>query len=252
MSDKQRPAVRPDEVRRDLESLDRRFFMRGALSLGALSVLTGCDLSTDDSLDNALRAMLRFDDRVQAALFNPNRLARTYPASAITPSFRFNAYYPEWQVRTVEPSQWRLQVSGLVDDKRAWSLADLRTLPQEMQITRHICVEGWSQIGQWSGVPLHLFLRRVGADLRAKYVAFRCFDDYWTSIDMPSALHPQTILALDFEQAPLEPPWGAPLRLRIPTKLGFKNPKYIASMAVTNDYPGGYWEDRGYDWFSGL
>ena len=131
----------------------------------------------------------------------------------------------------------------MVDDRRVWSLAELRALPQEEQITRHVC-EGWSQVGQWSGVPLHFFLRRVGADLRAKYVAFRCFDDYWTSIDMPSALHPQTILTLDFEQKPLEPPWGAPLRLRIPTKLGFKNPKYITSIAVTNDYPGGYWEER--------
>jgi DMSO/TMAO reductase YedYZ molybdopterin-dependent catalytic subunit len=140
----------------------------------------------------------------------------------------------------------------LVDDRRAWSLAELRARPQEEQITRHVCVEGWSQVGQWSGVPLHFFLRRVGADLRAKYVAFGCFDDYWTSIDMPSALHPQTILTLDFEQKPLEPPWGAPLRLRIPTKLGFKNPKYITSIAVTNDYPGGYWEDKGYNWFSGL
>ena len=252
MNDKQRPAVRPNEVRRDLENLDRRLFLRGSLSLGALSLLTGCDLSTDDSVDNALRAMLRFDDRVQAALFNPNQLAKTYPASAITRPFRFNAYYPEWQVRTVEASKWRLEVSGLVDDRRAWSLAELRALPQEEQITRHICIEGWSQVGQWSGVPLHFFLRRVGADLRAKYVAFGCFDDYWTSIDMPSALHPQTILTLDFEQKPLEPPWGAPLRLRIPTKLGFKNPKYITSIAVTNDYPGGYWEDKGYNWFSGL
>ncbi len=252
MNNKQRPAVRPEEVKRDLKNLDRRLLLRGSLSLGALLLLTGCDLSTDEGVDNALRAMLRFDDRVQAALFNPNRLARTYPASAITRPLRFNAYYPEWQVRTVEASQWRLEVSGLVDDKRAWSLAELRALPQEEQITRHICVEGWSQIGQWSGVPLQSFLRRVGADLRAKYVAFRCFDDYWTSIDMASALHPQTILTLDFEQKPLEPPWGAPLRLRIPTKLGFKNPKYIAAMAVTNDYPGGYWEDQGYDWFSGL
>jgi DMSO/TMAO reductase YedYZ molybdopterin-dependent catalytic subunit len=252
MNDKQRPAVRPDEVRRDLKNLDRRLFLRGSLSLGALSLLTGCDLSTDDSVDNALRAMLRLDDRVQAALFNPNQLAKTYPASAITRPFRFNAYYPEWQVRTVEASQWRLEVSGLVDDRRAWSLAELRALPQEEQITRHVCVEGWSQVGQWSGVPLHFFLRRVGADLRAKYVAFGCFDDYWTSIDMPSALHPQTILTLDFEQKPLEPPWGAPLRLRIPTKLGFKNPKYITSIAVTNHYPGGYWEDKGYNWFSGL
>ena len=252
MNDRQRPAVRPDEIRADLKKIDRRLFLRGGLSLGALSLLTGCDLSTNDSVDNALRAMLRFDDRVQAALFNPSRLAKTYPASAITHPFRFNAYYPEWQVRTVEASQWRLEVTGLVDNKRAWSLAELRALPQEEQITRHVCVEGWSQIGQWSGVPLHFFLRRVGADLRAKYVAFRCFDDYWTSIDMPSALHPQTILTLDFEQKPLEPPWGAPLRLRIPTKLGFKNPKYIASMTVTNDYPGGYWEDQGYNWFSGL
>jgi len=252
MNNKQRPAVRHDEIKADLRKVDRRLFLRSGLSLGALSLLTGCDLSTNDSVDNALRAMLRFDDRVQAALFNPNRLAKTYPASAITRPFRFNAFYPEWQVRTVEASQWRLEVASLVDHKRAWSLVDLRALPQEEQITRHVCVEGWSQIGQWSGVPLHIFLRRVGADLKAKYVAFRCFDGYWSSIDMPSALHPQTILTLDFEQKPLEPPWGAPLRLRIPTKLGFKNPKYIASMAVTNDYPGGYWEDKGYDWFSGL
>jgi DMSO/TMAO reductase YedYZ molybdopterin-dependent catalytic subunit len=112
-------------------------------------------------------------------------------------------------------------------------------------------VEGWSQIGEWSGVPLRHFLTAVGADLRARYVAFDCLDDYTSSIDMASALHPQTILAVDFEQAPLTPPWGAPLRLRIPTKLGFKNPKYIGAITVTNTYPGGYWEDQGYDWFSG-
>jgi DMSO/TMAO reductase YedYZ molybdopterin-dependent catalytic subunit len=252
MNDKRRPAVRFDEIRSDLGKLDRRLFLRGGLSLGALSLLTGCDLSSDDSVDDALRFMSRFNDRVQAALFDPNRLAPTYPASAITRPFRFNAYYPEWQVRMVDASQWRLEVSGLVDDTRSWSLADLRALPQEEQITRHICVEGWSQVGQWSGVPVRVFLRRIGADARAKYVAFRCFDDYWSSIDMASALHPQTILTLDFDQKPLDPPWGAPLRLRIPTKLGFKNPKYIASVEVTNDYPGGYWEDQGYNWFSGV
>lgn len=252
MNDKQPLAVRFSDVKQELRNLDRRRFLRGGLSLGALSLLTGCDLSSDDSVDNALRAMSRFNDRVQAAMFDPNRLAKTYPASAITRPFRFNAYYPEWQVRTVDAATWRLEVSGLVDNKQAWSLADLRALPQEQQITRHICVEGWSQVGQWSGVPLHHFLRRVGADLRARYVNFRCFDDYWSSIDMPSALHPQTILTLDFEQKPLDPPWGAPLRLRIPTKLGFKNPKYISSIEVTNDFPGGYWENQGYNWFSGL
>jgi len=125
-------------------------------------------------------------------------------------------------------------------------------LPQESQITRHICIEGWSQIGQWSGVPLHVFLRHVGADLSARYVAFTCFDGYSTSIDMASALHPQTLLALDFDSQALEPQWGAPVRLRIPTKLGFKSAKNIEAIEVTNTFPGGYWEKQGYDWFAGV
>jgi len=235
----------------DLRRLERRHLLRGGLSLGALSLLTGCDLSTHDGLiDRALWAMLRFNDRVQAALFSPNRLAQTYTKADITTPFRFNAYYPLDQVRPV-PDDWQLDVTGLVDDKTSWTLSRLQTLPQESQITRHICVEGWSQIGEWSGVPLRHFLRAIGADLRAKYVSFDCFDDYSSSIDMASALHPQTILALDFEQHALTPPWGAPVRLRIPTKLGFKNPKNIAAITVTNEYPGGYWEDQGYNWFSG-
>jgi DMSO/TMAO reductase YedYZ molybdopterin-dependent catalytic subunit len=224
--------------------------LKRALSLGSLALLTGCDLSTHSGVDAALWAILRFNDRVQAALFSPSRLAETYPASAITRPFRFNAYYPEWEVRTV-PAQWRFDVSGRISDKASWTLEQLLALPQESQITRHICIEGWSQIGQWSGVPLHVFLRRIGADLRARYVAFKCFDGYSTSIDMASALHPQTILAVDFERAALSPEWGAPLRLRIPTKLGFKSAKNLQAVEVTSTYPGGYWEDKGYDWFSG-
>jgi DMSO/TMAO reductase YedYZ molybdopterin-dependent catalytic subunit len=96
-----------------------------------------------------------------------------------------------------------------------------------------------------------VFLRRVGADLRSRYVAFKCFDGYSTSLDMKSALHPQTILAVDFERAPLTPEWRAPLRLRIPTKLGFKSAKNLQSIEVTNSYPGGFWENQGYNWFSG-
>jgi DMSO/TMAO reductase YedYZ molybdopterin-dependent catalytic subunit len=219
--------------------------------MGALTMLTGCDLSTKDGVfDRMLWAMLRFNDRVQAALFDPNRLAATFRPDQITMPFRFNAYYPLAQVKS-PPDDWQLEVAGLVSDKTPWTLEGLRGLKQESQITRHICVEGWSQIGQWSGVPLRVFLRAIGADLRARYVGFECFDDYSSSIDMASALHPQTILALDFEQAPLSPVWGAPLRLRIPTKLGFKNPKYIAAITITNENPGGYWEDQGYNWFSG-
>ncbi|PPQ34797.1 molybdopterin-dependent oxidoreductase [Rhodopila globiformis] len=234
-----------------LARVERRLFLRQGLSLGALTLLTGCDLSQGDAVDRVLWAMSRWNDRVQAALFDPNKLAPTYKASAITKPFPFNAYYPESEVRTVDADAWRLRLSGLVADKRPWSLAQLRTLPQASQITRHVCVEGWSAIGQWSGVPFRMFLQRIGADTRARYVDFHCFDDYHTSIDMATALHPQTILALDYGDSPLPPKYGAPLKLRVPTKLGFKNPKYIAAITVTNDYPGGYWEDQGYNWFSG-
>ncbi len=249
---KPRASVKLADHRTHLHKLDRRRLIRGGLSLGALGMLAGCDLSSDDSLvDRALWAMLRFNDRVQAALFDPHRLAATFRPDQITRPFKFNAYYPESRIRTVDPATWKLEIGGLVDDDADWDLARLRAMPQEGQITRHICVEGWSQIGRWSGVRLSHVLKAVGADTRAKYVGFECFDDYSSSIDMASALHPQTILALDFEQAPLSPLWGAPLRLRIPTKLGFKNPKYISAITVTNDYPGGYWEDQGYNWFSG-
>jgi DMSO/TMAO reductase YedYZ molybdopterin-dependent catalytic subunit len=246
-----KPAVKLADIQPELNRLQRRGFMRQALSLGGLTLLTGCDLSTHSGVDAALEAILRFDDKVQQALFSRHRLAQNYPASAITKPFRFNAFYAEWQVRPV-PDNWGLAVSGLVKDKSAWPLPALMALPRQGQITRHICIEGWSQIGQWSGVPLAVFLHRIGADLSARYVSFKCFDGYSTSIDMASALHPQTLLALDFEAAPLTPQWGAPLRLRIPTKLGFKSAKNLEAIEVTNTYPGGYWENEGYDWFAGV
>lgn len=244
--------IRFSDIKPELDRLRRRGLLRGSLSLGGLALLTGCDLSTHSGVDAALWAMLRFNDRIQAMLFSPNRMAETYPASAITKPFRFNAYYPEWQVRSVDPADWHLDVAGLVSDKTPWTVERLRALPQEGQITRHICIEGWSQVGQWSGVPLHTFLRGVGADLRARYVAFNCFDGYSTSLDMASALHPQTILALDFDQQALTPEWGSPLRLRIPTKLGFKSAKNLQSIEVTNTFPSGFWEKQGYNWFSGV
>jgi DMSO/TMAO reductase YedYZ molybdopterin-dependent catalytic subunit len=244
-------AVNPEEIRTELVQMSRRGFLRRTLSLGGLALLSGCDLSTHSGVDAALEAALRFDDRIQAALFDRSRLVQTYPASAITRPFRFNAFYEDWQVREV-PDGWVLHVAGQVAEKRSWKLEELMALPQESQITRHICIEGWSQIGQWSGVPLHAFLRRIGADLNSRYVAFKCFDGYSTTIDMASALHPQTLLALDFDSHPLEPQWGAPLRLRIPTKLGFKSAKNIEAIEISNVFSGGYWEQQGYDWFAGV
>ena len=245
------PVVKFQDIKPELRQLQRRAFLRNTLSLGGLALLTGCDLSTNSGVDAALKSILRFDDRVQAALFRGRRLAQTYPPGAVTRPFRFNAFYPKWQVRGI-PDGWRLEVAGSVSEKTPWTIAALRTLPQVEQITRHICIEGWSQIGRWSGVLLRAFLQRIGADLHAPFVSFRCFDGYSTSIDMASALHPQTILALGFDGQPLAPEWGAPVRLRIPTKLGFKSAKNLQAIEVTRSFPGGFWENQGYDWFSGV
>ncbi len=248
---RERGLITNREATPELKRVERRLMLKTGLSLGALTMLTGCNLADGDMTDRALFAMSRWNDRVQALLFSKTRLAATFPASRITNPFRFNAFYYEDHVPDIDGATWKMEVSGLVQDKTPWNLQRLRAMPQESQITRHICVEGWSQIGQWSGVPLRLFLEKVGADTRARYVGFKCADRYYSSIDMASALHPQTILALDFIGKPLPADFGFPMRLRIPTKLGFKNPKHIAAVFVTNDNPGGYWEDQGYNWFSG-
>jgi DMSO/TMAO reductase YedYZ molybdopterin-dependent catalytic subunit len=240
-----------DGFRPKLERIERRLFLKQGLSLGALTMLSGCTLKDDDAVDRVLWAMSRWNDRVQAALFNPDRLAPTCSEAEITEPFPFNAYYEEPLAPVIDGANFRLHLSGLVADKSPWSLEALRALPQTTQITRLFCVEGWSAVGKWRGVPLRDFLARVGADLTARYVSFQCADKYWTSIDMPSALHPQTLMVLDFPSTPRGSKYGYPLRIRIPTKLGFKNPKFVTEIVVTNDYPGGYWEKQGYNWFSG-
>jgi len=232
----------------------RRKLLLRAMALGLISPLEACnydDPEHPDLADDFLHMMSAWNDRVQAALFNPHTLAPTFRPDQITRPPRFNAYYDISQVPMIDPATYKLELGGQISDKTPWTLAQLNALPQEGQITRLTCVEGWRVIGQWAGVPLGQFLRRVGADTTCRYVSFRCADGYYSSIDMPSALHQQTILALQFLGQPLTPPFGAPVRLRIPTKLGFKNPKHIVQLAVTNVYPGGYWEDQGYNWFSG-
>jgi DMSO/TMAO reductase YedYZ molybdopterin-dependent catalytic subunit len=249
------PGVDPKLLIKDVAKLlpqpSRRLFLRGAASLGAVTALTGCDLINEESAENALRVVSRFNDRVQALMFHPNELAPTYPESAITRPFPFNAYYTEDEAPEVDPDTYKLEVAGLVDKKDSWTLDQLYALPQVSQITRHICVEGWSAIGKWTGTPLKEFLTRVGADIRANYVYFICAEGYSTSIDMPTALHPQTQMTFKFADEILPRKYGFPMKIRIPTKLGFKNPKHVVSLVVTNDYRGGYWEDQGYNWFSG-
>jgi len=234
-----------------LDAPSRRLFLARSLTLGGLSLLTGCNVTDAKGVETALTRISHFNDRVQAWLFDPNRLAPTYAESMMTRPFPFNAYYDQDEVPKVDADSFRLEVTGLVADRHAWTLAQLNALPQVDQVTRHICVEGWSAIGKWGGVPFSLFLRRVGADLSAKYVGFKCSDDYYTSIDMPTALHPQTLLTLTYDGQTLPARYGFPMKLRMPTKLGYKNPKHIQAVFLTNAYPGGYWEDQGYNWFGG-
>lgn len=235
-----------------MPDVGRRQFLKGGLTLGALTMLTGCDVVDQRSAEKLLRHVSRFNDRVQGLIFNSSKLAPTYRESDITRPFPFNAFYSRSMAPIVDGASYRLEVGGLVENKSAWTLEQLYALPQETQITRHVCVEGWSAIGGWTGAPLREFLRRVGADMRAKYVFFRCAEGYYTSIDMPTALHPQTQMTFKFADQTLPREFGYPMKIRIPTKLGFKNPKHVGEIVVTNDDMGGYWEDQGYNWFSGL
>ena len=231
--------------------IERRQFLRQTLSLGALSLLTGCDITDNDQVQSVLRLMSRWNDRAQAFLFSDQRLAPTFAESEVVRDFRYNAFFPVADVPKLSAADYRLQLSGLIANKHPWSVEQLHALPQESQITRHVCVEGWSMIGKWGGPRLSDFLQRVGADLSAKYVGFQCADGYSGSIDIPSALHPQTIMAVKFADEIIPAKYGYPFKVRIPTKLGFKNPKWVTTIFVTNRYPGGFWEDRGYNWFSG-
>jgi DMSO/TMAO reductase YedYZ molybdopterin-dependent catalytic subunit len=235
-----------------VEAINRRNVLRGSLSLGALTMLTGCDVSESDSVQTVLRAVSYWNDRVQAAIFRPDHLAPTYsPAQVVKPP-RFNAYYDVEDVKPVNGADWKLELAGLIKDKRPWSAQQIYDLPEQELIVKHICVEGWDYIGQWSGVSLRRFLERVGADLTAKYIAFKCADDYIESLDMATALHPQTILATKYAKEIITDPFGYPLRLRTATKLGFKNAKWIMAMEVTNDFPDTFWHKQGFNWFAGI
>jgi DMSO/TMAO reductase YedYZ molybdopterin-dependent catalytic subunit len=239
------------DARRELKMPARRAFGKQLLSLGGLAMLTGCGLSDNKSIETFLTRVSRLNDSVQGWIFDPNQLAPTYTRAEMTRPFPFNAFYGIDDAPEVDGASFRLKVSGLVAEKRAWTLPELYALPHAEQITRHICVEGWSAIGRWGGVTFSEFLKRVGADTTAKYVGFKCADDYYESIDMPTALHPQTLLAFTYDGATLPAKYGFPMKLRMPTKLGYKNPKHVMEIFVTNTFPGGYWVDQGYNWFGG-
>lgn len=231
---------------RDARLLTRRSVLLGATALTA----SACDSNQPHS--GFLGAMERFNLHFQQSLFTPERLAPELPPEDATPQGAFPQYYVSSAV-PVAPANWTLQVGGLVARPGVLTLEELRGLPRTEYRIRHHCVEGWSAVASWHGVAVRELARHVGADPRAGYVEFRSFDEgYWSSWDAPSALHPQTILAYGMNGQPLPAAHGAPLRLYSAVKLGYKMVKYLTAVNFLPEPTGGYWEERGYEWFAGV
>jgi DMSO/TMAO reductase YedYZ molybdopterin-dependent catalytic subunit len=230
---------------------ERRVLTRRRVLLGAAALAaSACDSSRPRQ--GFLGVMERFNQRVQEGLFQPGRLAPEEPVEALTPPGDFPHYFISDSV-PLPPAGWRLEVGGLVARPRAFTLEELQRLPRTDFRIRHHCVEGWSAVASWHGVRLSELARAVGADSRAGFVEFRSFDqDYSSSWDAPSALHPQTVLAYGMNGQPLTPGHGAPLRLYSGVKLGYKMVKYLTTVRFLPEATGGYWEDRGYEWFAGV
>ena len=237
---------------------------------GAMPLLSACDAINEAP---AIRKILSMGEEInrysQRALTDRNALAREYGRADLSPVFRANGTRlpsgPAYARHVAAGfADWRVSVTGLVATPLSLSLADIRAMPQRTQITRHDCVEGWSAIGQWTGVPLRRVLEAAGLKDSARYIVFRCADrigaaDYYESVDLTDALHPQTILAWALNDAVLPIANGAPLRLRVERQLGYKQAKYVhgieavASLAGLGAGKGGYWEDRvDYEWYAGI
>jgi DMSO/TMAO reductase YedYZ molybdopterin-dependent catalytic subunit len=238
--------------RKLVDDINRRGVLRGAISLGALTLLSGCDVTEEEPVQKVLRAVSAWNDRVQATIFRPDHLAPTFSPEQVVKPPRFNAYYDVEEVKPIDGATWKLELAGRIEDKRPWSAQQMYQLPEQEIIIRHVCVEGWDYIGQWSGPNLRAFFERVGADLTAKYVYFHCNDDFTESIDMATALHPQTILATRYANKIIADPFGYPLRLRTSTKLGYKNARWIRAIEVTNTFTEKFWSKQGFNWFVGI
>jgi DMSO/TMAO reductase YedYZ molybdopterin-dependent catalytic subunit len=198
---------------------------------------------------------VEFSDWASGKLFGRRRLAQTYPDGAVAPFAQFPYNYYDVLDPEVDLDHWTLSVQGLVQRPGEYRLEQIQALPKLVQNTRHVCVEGWDVIGNFGGVRGPDFLHWLGADTTARFVEFECADSYYESVDMETMLHPQTLFCYEMYGKPLDRGHGAPLRLQMPTKLGYKQAKYLETMRVTNVLQGGqrgYWEDQGYSWHGGL
>lgn len=200
-----------------------------------------------------LKAGLGFSDWFSAKLFREGHLAPIYADADVTPFDKFPINDYDEDDPGVDFDKWTLSVSGLVQKPGEYKLEQVQALPKVTQNTQHVCVEGWNVVGKFGGAKLSDFLQAIGADTSARFIYVECADDYYESLDMATALHPQTLLCYEMYDKPLTREHGAPLRLTIPTKIGYKQAKYLTDLKVTNVLTKvGYWEDQGYSSFYGL
>lgn len=248
----------------------RRFLVR-VLAAGGGLLLAGCDrLSRSEWFPKLLETGEKLNHVAQRLVTSRKSMAQEFSEADLSPTFRSNGTANPADARyqslaSNNFADYRLVVSGLVERPRAYTLAELKSLPGRTQITRHDCVEGWSAIGKWKGARLSALLDEVRPRPEARYVVFHCADPmdaagnrYYESIDMEDAHHPQTILAYELNDEPLPVRNGAPIRVRVERQLGYKMAKYIMRIELVADYrhiaggKGGYWEDRGYEWYAGI
>jgi DMSO/TMAO reductase YedYZ molybdopterin-dependent catalytic subunit len=254
----------------------RRELLRGAVAAAGTAMLAGCDrLSNNQAFTDTLKSAQNLSHGA-AKLVAPRRaMAQEFAQKDVAPVFRSNGTLNPGDadyvaLREAGFAAYKLSVGGLVDRPAEFTLAELRAMPSRTQITRHDCVEGWSCIGKWKGVPLGHLLEQVQPKADAKFAVFRCYDSmdgpsldghdsrYYESIDLDEARHAQTILAYDLNDKPLPISNGAPLRCRVERQLGYKQAKYIRAiefvetLAPIRGGKGGYWEDEGYEWYGGV
>ncbi len=252
--------------------MNRRRWLAGVLGTLGAAALSACGQSTPPVVLQALRMAEGLTRRAQRLLIPRDALAPEYDVSQISRDFRPNgsvdpAAADYVALRDGGFADYRLVIDGLVERPLSLSLEELRARPTRTQITKHDCVEGWTSIGQWTGVRLETLLDEAGLKPEARYVVFHCFDAlsqsedgvrYYESIDLIDARHPQTILAYDMNGETLGVPHGAPLRLRVERQLGYKHAKYIRRIEAVESFAhigrgqGGFWEDEGYDWYAGI
>lgn len=251
----------------------RRWLSAAGAALGS-AWLGACDrLNNDPRVTGLLQRAEGWTERAQRLITDRKALAREYSPADISPDFRANGTLRPQDEEYVALLQgnfadYRLVVDGLVERPLALTMAELRAQPSRTQITRHDCVEGWSSIGKWKGARLGPLLDRAGLKPTARYIVFHCADtleqtldgsgQYYESVDLIDAYHPQTILAYEMNDATLPVRHGAPVRLRVERQLGYKHAKYVMRIEAVDRLDqigrgrGGFWPDRGYEWYAGI